>query len=339
MNNSGRVDIKLVFGAGISIFFLVLLFRQVDYQKLLIALKSIDYRLLVAAVVVTLISYSLRAIRWHYLILPHKVAKPRNLLSATIICYMVNNLLPARLGEFARAVVFARKESMETSTVFATLVIDRLFDGFSVLLILLYTFFTVKLPPGMESLQQGLLTGGYVTLSLYIAVIVFLVLLKKSTEKTISFVDAVLKPLPWGLSGKVIPLINSFITGIKLPARRRHLIALTISCIFIWGTAAWPIDLVLQAFDIHLPFTASLFILVFLVFAVMVPSSPGYIGTYHAASMYGLMAFSLPKEQALSVAIVLHAVAFFPVIIYGFFFIWRDRISFSSIKTLDANKE
>jgi len=74
-----------------------------------------------------------------------------------------------------------------------------------------------------------------------------------------------------------------------------------------------------------------MFILVFLVFAVMVPASPGYIGTFHAACMYGLLAFNVPKEQALCVAIVMHAINFFPVIALGFLCLWKDGISFSSL--------
>ena len=336
MKSCGRVDIKFLLGIGISLFFLVLLFRKVDLGQLLTTLRSLDYRYLAAAVIITLISCCSRAIRWHYLILPQKRAKPRNLLSATIICYMANNLLPARLGEFARAIVFANKEALAVSTVFASLVIDRLFDGFSVLVILVITFFIVQLPPGMEGIQQGLVTGGYVMLALYLLVIAFLIVLKRSTARTIHVVGLVLKPFPKVVADKTVPLLVSFISGIQLPSRAGDLFAIFLSCVFIWFTAAWPIDLILQAFGIHLPFSASLFVLVFLVFAVMVPASPGYVGTYHAACVYGLMAFAIPKEQALSVALVVHAVAFFPVIFLGFYFLWREKISFSALKTIAA---
>jgi uncharacterized membrane protein YbhN (UPF0104 family) len=71
----------------------------------------------------------------------------------------------------------------------------------------------------------------------------------------------------------------------------------------------------------------------------MVPASPGYVGTYHAACMYGLMAFAIPKEQALSVALVVHAIGFFPVILFGFYFLWKDKISFSALKSIDTDKE
>ena len=338
MNRFGRVDAKFLIGIGISLFFLILLFRKIDVQQLAAAFRAMDYRYLVLAVAVTLFSYSFRAVRWHYLMLPIKKARPRYLLSATIICYMGNNLLPARLGEFLRAMVLAEKEELEVSAVFATLVIDRLFDGFSVLLILVVTFFTIKLPSGMEKVQQGLVTGGYVTLALYLVVIAFLVFLKRATARTLHIVGLFLKPFPKAVSDRVIPLLGSFISGIRLTSRPGELVALLVSSAIIWLTAAWPIDLILKAFGITLPFTASLFILVFLVFAVMVPASPGYVGTYHAACMYGLMAFNFPKEQALSFALVVHAVSFFPVIFYGFFFLWRDRISFSAIKSAGSSK-
>lgn len=338
MNRAGKVDIKFLLGIGISLFFLVLLFRKIDFDQLAAAFRTLDYRYLTAAIVVTLFSYSFRAVRWHYLILPLKKAKPRNLLAATILCYMGNNLLPARLGEFIRAIVLADKEELEVSAVFATLVIDRLFDGFSVLLILVFTFFTVQLPPGMEKVQQGLVTGGYVTLALYVAVIAFLVILKRATTRTIHFLAIILRPFPQVVSDKIIPLLGSFISGIRLPSAPGDLAGLLLSSAVIWATAAWPIDLILKAFNIQLPFTASLFILVFLVFAVMVPASPGYVGTYHAACVYGLMAFSLPKEQSLSVALVVHAVSFFPVIFFGFYFLWKDKISFAALKSASPTR-
>lgn len=331
MNRAGRIDKKFLIGMGISLFFLFMLFRKIDFNQLKQAFTALKWGYLVLAVLITFVSYCLRAVRWHYLVLPQKKAAPRNLMSATIICYMANNLLPARLGEIIRAYVLAEKENLETSSVFATLVLDRLFDGFSVLVILVITFFTVQLPPGMEKVQGGLVSGGYATLALYIVVIVFLVFLKRSTNSTLKLVAALLKPFPSKLSAAIIPLLGSFISGIRLTSKPQELVALLVSSALIWATAAWPIQLLLKAFNINLPITAAMFILVFLVFAVMVPASPGYVGTYHAACMYGLMAFNVSREQALSVALIMHAVNFFPVILIGFLFLWSEKISFSSL--------
>jgi uncharacterized membrane protein YbhN (UPF0104 family) len=75
-----------------------------------------------------------------------------------------------------------------------------------------------------------------------------------------------------------------------------------------------------------------MFILVLLVFAVMVPASPGYIGTYHSACFMGLSAFGIMKSTALSIALVLHGIGFFPVIIAGFYYLWKNKISLTELQ-------
>ena len=331
-------DKKLWIGIGISLFFLFLLFRKIDFHKVLSAFREMDYFYILPAVFSTFISYFFRAVRWKYLLLPLKKTRLTVLFPATIIGYMANNLLPARLGEFVRAYVLGEKEGLGFGAVFASLVLDRLCDGFSVLLILLVTFFTVILPPGMEHVQHGLVTGGYVTLAIYLLVILFLVILKKRTMMTIGMISSLLKPFPAKVSDKIIPLLGSFIEGLRLSSRPVELFALLFTSALIWGFAIWPVDLLLRSFGIILPFTASMLILVFVVFAIMVPASPGYVGTYHAACVYGLMAFNIEREKALSVALIIHGVSFIPVILAGFYYLWRDKFSLLELRKMSAKE-
>jgi glycosyltransferase 2 family protein len=329
---TGKHDKKLWIGIGISIFFLYLLFRKIDFDKLLTALRDMDYRYLLLSILFTFISYFFRAVRWRYLLLPMKKIGMNSLFSATIIGYMANNILPARLGEFVRAYALGEKEKLDKSSVFATLVLDRLFDGFTVILILLITFFTVKLPAGMENVQHDLVLGGYVTLAFYITVIVFLVLLKKQTMRTLRFTAMVLKPFPARVGEKLIPVLGSFIEGLRFSSQSSDIVMLFASSAVIWAFAVLALDMVLISFGLNLPITASMFIMVFLVFAVMVPASPGYVGTYHAACVYGLMAFNVQMEKALSIALLVHGVNFFPVILAGMVFLWRDKLSLADIQ-------
>ncbi|SNB45846.1 lysylphosphatidylglycerol synthase transmembrane domain-containing protein [Geobacter sp. DSM 9736] len=324
-------DKKLWIGTGISMFFLFMLFRKIDTTKLLEAFREIDYLFLWPAVLLTFVSYFFRAVRWHFLLLPIKRIGIGSLTSATIIGYMANNLLPARLGEFVRAYALANREKLETSSVFATLVLDRLFDGFTVLIILLATFFSLKLPPGMEKVEHGMEMGGYATVGFYLMVILFLLLLKRQTARTLHYVGFLLKPFPAKVSEKIIPVLGSFIAGIRLSSKPADLAPLVLTSLLVWATAIWPIDLILQAFGVHLPIIASMFIMVFLVFAVMVPASPGFIGTYHFACVTALTAFNITSEKALSIAFVIHGLSFFPVIIAGFYCLWRGNVSLRAI--------
>jgi glycosyltransferase 2 family protein len=327
-----KMDKKLWIGIGISVFFLYLLFRKIDFDKLWMALREMDYRYLLLSILFTFVSYFFRAVRWRYLLLPMKKIGMSSLFSATIIGYMANNILPARLGEFVRAYALGEKEKLDKSAVFATLVLDRLFDGFTVILILLITFFTVKLPAGMEEVQHGLVLGGYVTLAFYVTVIAFLVLLKKQTMRTLRVTAMVMKPFPARVGERLIPVLGSFIEGLRFSSRSTDILMLFASSAVIWAFAVLALDMVLVSFGIILPVTASMFIMVFLVFAVMVPASPGYVGTYHAACVYGLMAFNVQMEKALSIALLVHGVNFFPVILAGMVFLWRDKLSLADVQ-------
>lgn len=325
-------DLKFWLGIGISVFFMGLLFRKIDFRQLAAALKAMDYRYLVPAVLFTFCSYFMRAVRWKYLLISEKDISLKSLYPATIIGYMANNLLPARLGEFVRAYTLAGREHLETPTVLASLVIDRLFDGFTVMLMLLVTIFTVNLPQTSADAMTALRTGGVIMFVFYCGVIFFLYLLKRRTHNMLSLVQLILKPFPRTFSEKVIPLLGSFIAGIRMSARGGHIAAVLLSSLLIWYFALIPIDMVLRAFGIHLPMAASMFIMVLLVFAVMVPASPGYIGTYHYACFTGLSAFGIANSTALSIALIIHGTAFFPVIIAGFYHLWSNKISLSAVQ-------
>lgn len=333
-----KTDLKFWVGIGISFFFMLLLFRKIDFGQLLAALRTVDYFFIALAVLFTFISYFLRAVRWKYLLISEKTIPLSSLYPATIIGYMANNLLPARLGEFVRAYFLAEREGLQTPAVFASLVIDRLFDGFTVLLILLITLFTLKMPQGMDDAGLALKAGGALMFLLYCGVLLFLFLLKRQTLRTLSFVKFMLKPFPQSFSERLIPVLGSFIAGIRLSSRGGHIAAILGSSVLIWTFAVLPVDMTLRSFGIDLPITASMFILVLLVFAVMVPASPGFIGTYHYACFKGLSVFGVTESKAVSVALIIHGTAFFPVIIAGFYYLWRSKISFNDIQRADIGR-
>lgn len=318
-------------GTGISLFFLALLFRSMDFTKLLAALRSMDALFLVPAVASTLFSYYVRAYRWKLLLAEEKNTTMGNLFAAVSIGYMANNLLPARIGELVRVYVLGEREGIDKGTVLASLVLDRLFDGCAVLCILMATLFTLRLPGESEGVRTALVTGGYVTAVAYLAIVGFLVLLKRRTSATIHLAGRLLKPFPAAFGAKAIPLLGSFIGGVRLSSRPGNLSGLVASSAVIWAAAVWPIDLLLRSFGIALPVTASLFIMVLLVVAVMIPASPGYIGTYHYACYQALTVFGITGEKALGVALVIHAVNFFPITFLGLYYLARSRMTLTGL--------
>jgi len=332
---NGKADLKFWGGLAVSAFFMALLFRKINFSQLAVALGSVDARFIALAVLFTFFSYFLRAVRWRYLLISEKKIPLSSLYPATIIGYMANNLLPARLGEFVRAYVLAKREKLDTPLVFASLVIDRIFDGFTVLAMLLITLFTVHLPAGMEHAASALKAGGVTMFLLYCGVLTFLLLLKLRTMRTLSLVQSVLKPFPARIAESVIPLLGSFIGGIRLSSHGRHSAAILLTSVLIWVFAVLPVDMTLRSFGIDLPITASMFIMVLLVFAVMVPAAPGFIGTYHYACVMGLSVFGISEATSLSIALIIHGTGFFPVIIAGLYHLWSNKISLRDIQKVE----
>ncbi|MDD2501884.1 MAG: lysylphosphatidylglycerol synthase transmembrane domain-containing protein [Geobacter sp.] len=319
-------------GIGISVLLLLLLLRKIDFPSLVIALRQFDLRCLAAAVFFTFVSYWLRAVRWRYLLLHERPLPLSSLYPAVLIGYMANNLFPARLGEFIRAWVLAEREQLQAPAVFASLVIDRLFDGFSVMVMLAVVLLTLQLPPGMEQSATLLRAGGTTMLLFYAGVVLFLALLKLRPVTAMSLLARLLKPFSVSISEKAIQLAGSFLGGLRFSYGGRDLLGILVSSLLIWISATLPIYLVLLGFGIQLPLTASFFIMVLLVFAVMVPAAPGYIGTYHLACYTGLAAFGLPDTQAISIALVVHGVGFFPVILGGLYQVWSLGMSLGKMR-------
>jgi len=315
-------DKKLWIGTGISLFFLYLLFRKMDFGQLVAAFRNVDLRYLVAAVLASVASFYFRALRWKFLLLPLKKCSTGTVFSATSIGLMVNMLFPARLGELARTYVLAERETLGKSSVLASVVIDRLADVFSLLVLLIATLFLLDFPSGSVMERQALLAGGYTTLVVSILVLGFLVALKTGRIKFPAVGSRSTKWLPPRITEKAGRLVDSFVHGVRLPTKFRHLFAIALSSIAAWTFSLIPVDLVLRSFGILLPISASMFILVMLAFAVMVPATPGYIGTYPYACVTALNVFRIPQGQALSVALVIHAVSFLPVIVAGFVCLW-----------------
>lgn len=285
------------------------------------AFKAANYWYLLPILVVVFFSHYLRAWRWRYLLIPIRRLDNNSLFSALMIGYGANTIMPAHLGEFLRAYVLAKKQAMPMSPVFATIVMERIIDVFSLLILMLIALFLFPFPAWAAK-------SGYIMLAGMIGLIIFLFFLKKATSPTIKLLLFVLRSFPEKFGYKIETIIKNFLAGI-VPLRRRYdyIIAGVLS-FAIWSCYGVVFFLCLQAFNFttvyHLTWMTSLILLVITTIAVVVPSSPGYVGTYHYLCQISLAMVGVPAGPALSFATVVHGVNFFPVLIAGLFFAQRE---------------
>jgi uncharacterized protein (TIRG00374 family) len=323
-------------GIVTSIIFGFVLSYQIDVRQLVTALQSTHNLLLLLALGAFLGTLLLRAWRWQYLLEAVKPIRTLPLFSATAIGFMANMLLPAHAGEVVRAYLLGQKEQISATTCFATIVVERLLDLVSLLLILAVTLVWGQLPLEAGPVAESVRIGGYGAAFLCVAVAVGLWLLRAQTAMMISVIRVCLRFLPDRWLARLTTFLHAFASGLEGLHKGRRLLLLLFQSLALWLLMAGSDLLVLIAFGLHLPISAALFVLVVQALGVMIPSSPGFIGTYHAAVVIGLAVFGVGRELALSVALVMHAVFFFPSIILGGIFLWKDNLSLRSLWALKA---
>src|SRR6476646_1355204 len=128
--------LRLVIGCGISGVLWWLLVSSVEPQRLGRALGAAAWRLIVPAVGLFFVGALIRSVRWGLLLPEYDVPIP-TLFKALVVGFTVNNLLPVRMGEVARAYLLARWSGVAYGASVASLVVERVLDGLSLAALLL----------------------------------------------------------------------------------------------------------------------------------------------------------------------------------------------------------
>jgi len=329
MTQKANHILKLGLGLAISAFFLYLAFRQIDLNKMGQALGAVRYPFLLIALLLLFLSHWMRARRHRYFLEPIKLISTGSLFSALMVGYMANTLLPAHLGELVRAVLIGQKERIPKASVLATIAVERVVDVFCLLILMGMTFVVYPFP-------EEIRLSGYLTFVFAAVLVSFFLFLKKRPEKALSFVEMISKRLSKKISDKLVEFLGSFRDGLVPLQQPWHYAFVALLSILLWACYAGIFFVLFYAFDFvetyHLPWSASLVVLVITTISIVVPSSPGYVGTYHWLCMVALGLFGVSESPALSFAIVAHAISVLPVSLVGGVLAWKEGISISKVE-------
>lgn len=341
MRRAGRrfkfLNWKVVLGVGLSLGLLYFALRGVDPGTVIAEIARADPLLFIAAVAASTFVFWVRAWRWKSLLEPVRSGTSfRSRFAATTIGFMGNNVLPVRLGEFARAYALARTERMSMSASLGSLVAERLFDFLAVVLCLAITVAMPAFPAallGGKEIDQLLA----VVVAACVGATVVLYGLGRWPQPAIRLFDAVLaRWLPAGWRRRVLEAMGAFLTG--LAALRNPYLVLRASS---WTAALWLLNglafwLGFKAFDIQAPFSAAVFLQALVALAVVLPSAPGFFGLYEAAVRVGLVdIWGIELNKAMGFAIGIHIGGYIPVTLIGLAYVWRIGLSWSEVKKSD----
>jgi uncharacterized protein (TIRG00374 family) len=258
-----------------------------------------------------------------------------------LIGFMGNCLLPARAGEFIRAYLISEKENIKLTAALASLVVDRMFDMFVLLLLIggVLLFYpldeAVLLKSTGYSLAQARLFLGVLATSAFAVLVGLTVLLYYKKELAADLLEKVLFFLPSRLREKIIAIFMGFTEGLHIFKNGRHVLIAVFVTIIQWCCGALSFYPIYYAFGLEekLSVLSTAAVLGSAAIGVAIPT-PGYAGPYHFFLQIGLQLCDSTIDDSVAkvFALVSHAVTFFPVIIIGIVLAIREGVSLSQIE-------
>lgn len=328
--------VQMAFGAGLAALLLWLFFRGLDFGEVLAEMRQADYRWVALAVALTQVVNVQRAWRWHYLLLPIKSVRLAPLTATTYMGWAFTSLLPGRLGEVARPVLLGRRENISKTAAFATIVLERLFDLLTILVILVTYLLFFPLPSTLDGEGRAIIAGmrasGFAALAALVVAVAFLTGAQLAPRRTDRLLARLTGWLPGTLGGRLLPLLRSFLAGFAGIRDPRLTAIIVIHSLLIWGNILVTYWALLFAFDIDLPFYAVMPLIVMVVIGVMVPTPAG-VGGFHLAVELALVdLFGIATGPAASYALVSHAVVFIPITMIGILLLSREGLTLRAIE-------
>lgn len=323
-------SIRIGLGIAISAFFLILAFRGQDFGEIRESLQETNLWWAVPALVLYSIGVYLRAVRWRILlrpIAPH--ATSRQLLPVVVIGFMANNLLPLRAGEIVRSVVVGREFQVRKTSALATIAVERIFDGITMLAFLAISMVFVSVTSELQHLA-------IISFLIFAGLLLAVVLLTFAGDFVSRLLQLVLGPLPTGLGNRVESMAESFLGGLGVLKSRGDLAKVVLTSVGAWLMEASMYYLLAIGFgtQIRETMTASVTLLTTGVanLSTLIPGAPGYIGQFE----YGVKlvlngAFGVTESQALAYAILVHAALYFPITALGVIEWFRRSLSMRDI--------
>lgn len=312
-------------GLAISVLFLFLMFRSLELASVSRALLEADFTYLVPALVLFFSGVFFRTVRWSILMRPVQPVGIRRLFVVMVIGFMANNILPLRAGEAVRAYVLWKKERLDPGATVATIVVERIFDGLVLTGFLVVAGLIITLDSWLSQLA-------WVAGIVFLFAVLFVFALTIIPSAITSLASTVLTPLPERLRHLVLKLLSSFVQGLSVLRRGRDTIAVAVLSVVAWSLEASMYFALMFSFPFKAQFLASILGTAVANLGTMVPSSPGYVGTFDlplSAVMVGT--FAIDPSLAASYTLLVHAALVFPVVLLGLVFVWREGLSLARL--------
>jgi len=295
-------------GIFVSLACIFLIFRGANLSEVLKYISSLNIFSLVLVATMSLLLVVFKTYRWKMILDRSDKISYQKLLPINFVSHFLNIVFPFRAGEVAQ--IFLTKSHTHTSrsNIVGSLFLNKFMELISILIIFYSLTVFVSIPvPGfwIKPIRY-----------LLIFTIVFLLLF------AFNIVDIKKIAPP---SNKIMASIYRFFLSLKHIENKTLLVKSILLSLFVWLIELIMIYVLLNSFNIIVPFWATIVIIVGINLAMLIPATSASFGTYEYAIILVLGMFAISKEKALAFAIMLHFLEIIFVLIIGFIFYLRIK--------------
>jgi uncharacterized protein (TIRG00374 family) len=317
-------NLRLAAGLAVSVLFGWLALRGVDYQEATAIAWQINLLWLTAGVLLLAVGTAAKASRWQLLFYPVRSLRWLDLLSAMMVGYLVNTVLPARLGELARVYLVSRTGRAAPAHTLSTIVVERVLDSLTLLIFLVAVMPFLPVPDFIRRAVLTLGLGGLLVFGVMLAMAL-------RADHGLALFSTPLRLAPIRYRAWLTAQLENALSGLEaLRTPRVHLAAWGWS-LLIWALLGGSIHMVMLAFHLRVPVATAILLVSILNLGMVIPSSPGYIGVYHFLAVQTLGPFGVTPSVAMSFAIILHLANFGSLSLGGLVCMVREGLSFSDL--------
>ena len=326
-------SVRIVLSVAISVVFLAVAVRKVDWAEAGVALTSAHYVYVLPMLVVSVWSLYIRAQRWRVLLRPVGTPAMRTLVAATNIGFMANMVLPLRMGEVIRPVLLSRKEKEPLGGILATIVLERIFDMFTILFLFGVVASTV-------SVSEAVRQWGYRLFGLAMVVGGLVGFIRWREAQALQLVEVVTRRLPDRVGYAIDQFFRGFIQALEILDSPRTFLQLLAWSLFLWLVIASTYGFGVLAFDLPVPLlVGSVAIMAVIAIAVSAPSAPGYIGAFQLGCTLSLAIFQVSESRAIAYSIVLHVTQFAATIGAGLYSLAGEGLTLRQLEQVSERHD
>jgi hypothetical protein len=320
---------KVIAGLAVSALLVYLSIRGIDFMEVASGFRTIRPAYLLLSLALMLFMQVLRSYRWGLILRPLAKVDQLSLFSVTSVGFLAIIAIPARLGELARPYLITQRSGIMMSSALGTVLVERVLDGLTVLAIAVGTLWLIPLPP-------WLVGSGFLFLTVTIALLGVVVLMIFQQQAALKILAPLFAILPAGYADRIRRLIAHVIEGFRIMSNPTLMISVTALSLLIWIVDVLVIYVLFLAFGWGLPLAASLALMIILIIGIAIPTAPGFIGNWHYFCVLGLDLFDVPRPDALTFAILYHALSVGVIASLGLVFLPFNRLPVSSLREKNA---